>query len=510
MTERNGNLVCDLLEPHKDTPVWNKTAFDDGARTLTYGELDKEARRFANSLKKLGLRREDRIALLMLDTVDWPVVFLGAAMAGVVPVALNTLLVADLYSYMLNDSRVRALFVSEPLYNVVEPILDDVPSLEHIIITGGQIEGRQSLEDIMTGCDTQFETIQTSPDEVAFWLYSSGSTGMPKGTMHVHASMGYTARTYGANVLGIRPDDICYSAAKFFFAYGLGNAMSFPMTAGATTILMPGRPTPDDVLTKIRDNNVTLFFGVPTLYGAILADKSTGRDDVGPALRLCVSAGEALPADIGQNWSARFGADIIDGIGSTEMLHIFLSNRPEDINYGTSGKAFDGYALRLADEDGNDVPEGEVGELLVNGASAANGYWNQRERSRMTFEGRWTRTGDKYTCDADGYYHYCGRTDDMFKVSGIWVSPFEVESALVAHDAIIEAAVVGHDPGDGLLKPKAFVVATEGTDTASLEQELKDHVKSAIGKWKYPRWIEFVTDLPKTATGKIQRFRLRG
>jgi len=503
------NLAEDFIDRNVQTGLTDKAAFIDPSRSLTYGDLQKASCQMANAFNDLGIRRETRVAMLMLDTVDWPVVFFGAIRAGIVPVALNTLLVSEQYQYMLSDSRAEVLFVSTQLYDVVAPVIDHISSLKKVIVVGEKAGEHTTLSQLLAHCSNQFETVDTIADEVAFWLYSSGSTGQPKGTPHVQSAMGFTARTYGADVLGIRSDDICYSAAKFFFAYGLGNAISFPMSVGATTVLLPTRPTPQDVFKTLRENKITLFFGVPTLYAAVLADDSCGTQGL-DALRLCISAGEALPADVGQNWSDKFGVDIIDGIGSTEMLHIFLSNRPDDICYGTSGREFDGYLLRLEGEDGKDVKDGEIGELLVNGASAANGYWNQREKSRNTFEGNWTRTGDKYTRDDKGYYHYCGRTDDMFKVSGIWVSPFEVESALVSHPAVLEAAVVAHADGEDLIKPKAFVVLNDGKASDELTKELQQHVKTSIGQWKYPRWIEFVDDLPKTATGKIQRFKLRG
>jgi 4-hydroxybenzoate-CoA ligase len=350
----------------------------------------------------------------------------------------------------------------------------------------------------------------TSADEVAFWLYSSGSTGMPKGVKHVHASPMESARLYAQPILGITADDVVFSAAKLFFAYGLGNGMSFPMSVGATTVLLPDRPTPQSVFAVLKREQPTIFFGVPTLYAAMLADAACTPENGSARLRLCVSAGEALPEHVGQTWKERFGVDILDGVGSTEMLHIFLSNQAGRLKYGTSGVPVPGSEARLVDEQGRDVSDEQIGELLIRGPTAAEGYWNQREKSRRTFEGEWTRTGDKYVREADGFYRYCGRTDDMFKVSGQWVSPFEVESALASHPNVLEAAVVPKEDADGLLKPKAFIVLKGGARAdKTLEDALKEHVKDHVGAWKYPRWIEIVDGLPKTATGKIQRFKLR-
>ncbi len=511
MTRSNRyNAVEVMVDRNVDLGFGDKPVFVDPDRSITYAELQNATRRVANALTGLGIRRETRVALLMLDTVDYPCVFWGAIRAGIVPVCLNTLLTPDQYLYMLNDSRAQALVVSAPLLEVVEPLLGQLPFLEHVIVSGDHDSGFGTLRDAMAQADDTFETAATHPDETAFWLYSSGSTGAPKGVRHVHTSMAYVADTYGKNVLGIRHDDICFSAAKLFFAYGLGASMAIPMSVGATSVLLPERPTPQSVLGIQSRFKPTLFFGVPTLYAAMLADPDCQPENGSDRLRLCISAGEGLPEDVGMNWQDRMGVGILDGIGSTEMLHVFLSNRPDDIRYGTSGREFDGYRLRLVDEEDRDVATGELGELLVCGGSAGDGYWNQRAKSRATFMGEWTRTGDKYFRDEKGYYHYCGRTDDMFKVSGRWVSPFEVEQAIVSHPAVIEAAVVAHEDEEGLVKPKAFVVLNKPQEANGLLEELKVHVKTSVGVWKYPRWVVAVDELPKTATGKIQRFKLRG
>lgn len=505
------NAASDMVDRHVDDGRAGKAAFIAAGGALTYGDLAARCNRMGNLLKAFGVARETRIAVLMLDTNDYPVVFWGAIKAGVVPVLLNTLLNSEQYAHMLGDCRAKALFVSAPLLPAVQPILGKLPFLTHVFVSGGETPAfALDLGSELEQQPAEFEAAETCPDETAFWLYSSGSTGMPKGARHVHSSMMETARLYGQGVLGIREDDVCFSAAKLFFAYGLGNGMSFPMSVGATTVLLAERPTPESVMKTLKAHQPTLFFGVPTLYAAMLASPLAQRENGSDRLRLCVSAGEALPAEVGKTWKSRFGVDILDGVGSTEMLHIYVSNRVGDIKYGTTGKPVAGYDIRLVDDAGAAVADGNVGELLVKGPSASDGYWNQREKSRRTFEGEWTRSGDKYTRDVDGYYTYQGRTDDMFKVSGIWVSPFEVESALITHEAVLEAAVVPQEDADGLLKPKAFVVLKPGVVAdANLAPALQEQVKSKAGPWKYPRWIEFAESLPKTATGKIQRFKLR-
>jgi 4-hydroxybenzoate-CoA ligase len=512
------NAAVEFVDANVARGNGTKVAFADGKRKLTYAELQDASVRFAHGLEALGLRQESRIALLMLDTIDYPVVFWGSLRAGVVCIPLNTLLTADQYLYILEDSRAEAIFVSAPLAKALLPILDRLPRLQLIVLSGATEDDRKAFgkhdaflfEDVLERGRTQLFTAPTISDEVAFWLYSSGSTGQPKGAKHVHSSLMATARLYGQNVLGIRADDVVYSAAKIFFAYGLGNAMSFPMSVGATTVLLPDRPAPDAIFALMKRERPTIFYGVPTLFAAMLAHKGIGKGAGSDRLRQCVSAGEALPAELGKRWKEVVGVDILDGIGSTEMLHIFVSNRPGDVRYGTSGKPVPGYDAKIVGEDGKPVPDGEIGELVVRGPSAADGYWNQRAKSRVTFAGEWTYTGDKYIRDAAGYYQYCGRTDDMFKVSGNWVSPFEVEAALSSHESVLEAAVIGEEDDDKLVKPKAYVVLKPGIAADDkLIESLKAHVKDKAGMWKYPRWIEFRAELPKTATGKIQRFKLR-
>ena len=493
---QDGNAVDWFLDRHLREGRGDRIAFSDPWRSLTYAELARDSARFASALAQAGIGREQRIALIMLDTVDFPIAFWGALRAGAVPVPINTLLTPETTEYIVRDSRAAAVVVSDSLAAAVPRI----PGVQVI----------DSFSKFLALGSDDAPIVVTSTDEVAFWLYSSGSTGAPKGVRHVHGSLRVTAETYGMQVLGIQPDDVMFSAAKAFHAYGLGNCMTFPMSVGASAVFLPERPTADAVLDMMRRHRPTIFGGVPTLYASLLANAGIGPGAGSDRLRRCISAGEALPAEIGHRWKSMVGLDILDGIGSTEMLHIFVSNRPDDIRYGTSGKPVPGYEAAVLDEHGHTVPNGEAGELVIRGASAAEGYWNQRAKTRKTFQGEWTHTGDTYIRDADGYYRYQGRNDEMLKVGGVWVSPFEVEEALISHPSVLEAAVVGHEDSDGLTKPKAFVILRDtDVDRNVLAETLKVHVKDRIGVWKYPRWIEFADTLPKTATGKIQRFRLR-
>jgi len=501
---REYNAAHDLLA--RNAGRADKPAYIDAAtgQQLNYGELSTQAHRFANALRAKGIAPESRVLVAMLDTPEWPVVFLGAILAGVVPVAVNTLLTAADFEFMLRDSRAQALFVSEPLRATFEPIIPKVRTLRHVAWAGTQ--GPDSVAGWIAAGEGEARVADTCCDEPCFWLYSSGSTGTPKGTVHLHAHLIQTAELYGRGVLGLREDDVVYSAAKLFFAYGLGNALTFPLSVGATTVLWPGRPTSADVFALLKTYRPTVFCGVPTLFASLLADPARpARAEI--ALRVCTSAGEALPADIGRRWTETYGCEILDGIGSTEMLHIFLSNRPGAVRYGTTGQPVPGYELRIVGDDGQECGPGEIGELQIKGPSAALMYWNNRERTKSTFCGDWTRSGDKYVRDAEGFYTYGGRSDDMLKVGGIYVSPFEVEASLMTHPAVLEVAVIGAPDTDELVKPKAYVVLKPGQQTTV--DELKAHVKQQLAPYKYPRWIEFVAELPKTATGKIQRFKLR-
>jgi 4-hydroxybenzoate-CoA ligase len=512
------NAAADLIDANVGRGLGDKTAFTDPARTLTYAQLQARSAQFARALLALGPRPESRVALLLPDTVDYPVAFWGAIRAGLVAVPMNTFLAPERYAYMLADSRAAAIVVAAPLAAGLATVAQRLAHLRHIVLVGADGEATASFgdkcvgrfEEMMAGESALPFAAPTVCDEVAFWLYTSGTTGEPKGVKHVHASPLATARLFGRGVLGIGADDVMYSAAKLFFAYGMGNAMSFPLSVGASAVLLPDRPTPGAVLEQMRRHRPTIFFGVPSLFAALLAHRDIGPGLGCDRLRLCVSAGEALPAHVGERFREVVGVDILDGIGSTEMLQTFLSNRPGAVRYGSTGTPVDGYDARIVDESGRELSASEIGELVVRGPSSAEGYWNQRAKSQRTFVGEWTYTGDKFSRDADGYYYYHGRTDDMFKVSGMWVSPFEVEAALATHEAVLEAAVIGKSDADGLTKPKAFVVLKQGyvADERLLES-LRVRVKERAGPWKYPRWIDIRPDLPRTATGKIQRFLLK-
>lgn len=499
----------------------HKIAIYTDLRNYTYNDIQKMINKTANAMRDLGTRIEDKVMLLMLDIPQFYAMFWGCIRIGAVPIPVNTMLTPDDYEYYLNDSRTRVLAISEELLPVINQIKGDLPYLRDLVVISESEGARIPFKQKYKRASADIKTASTTSDDIGFWLYSSGSTGSPKGAIHSQHDMLATSEGYAKNILRIAEDDIIFSAARMFFAYGLGNSVYFPMYAGCSVVLNPNPPKPEGVFKYLEKYRPTIFFGIPTLYGQMLEyqKKQDKEKGVTPdpnathalsSVRICVSAGEALPPDIYHRWKERYGVEILDGIGSTEMGHIFLSNYPGQVKPGSTGKPVPGYELKLVDDDGNDVSQGNPGTLLVKGSSAALAYWRKRDKSRKTMIGEWINTGDKYYMDDDGYFWCSGRSDDMLKVGGIWVSPIEVENCLMEHPAVFETAVVGANDQEGLTKPKAFVIPHEGYEpTKELEEKLKKWVLDRLAKYKYPRWIVFVKELPKSSTGKIQRYKLR-
>jgi benzoate-CoA ligase len=496
------NAADALLIPNLAADRAQRIAYVDDAGRYTYAELNDRVDRFANVLRSRGLGVGDRVLLCLEDGIDLPVCFLGALRMGSVPVPLNTLLTAKDYVYIAADSEARCVIVSAALLPAWRDVLAAV-RLDTIV--SGPSAGFDALDAMLGDAAPGSTTAPTRRDDVAFWLYTSGTTGNPKGVIHRQGDLEFTARAYGREVLRIERDDVVFSAAKLFFAYGLGNSLTFPLSVGATAILTAARPTPAVVNAILARHRPTVFCGVPTLYAMLLADPTPPQRG---RVRVCISAGEALPETILERWRAATGLDILDGIGTTELTHIFISNAPGDVQPGTSGRCVPGYDARLVDDDGAPVDVDQIGDLEVRGGSAAIGYWKLPVPSAATFRDGWVRTGDKYLRRADGCFVYCGRRDDLLKVGGIYVSPMEVENALLAHPAVVEAAVVGAEDADRLIKPKAIVVVRE-PPSSQLADALIAHVRTRLADYKRPRWVEFVDALPKTATGKIQRYKLR-
>jgi benzoate-CoA ligase len=504
------NATSFFVDRHVADGRGDRVAFLHDTGSLTYAALQELVNRTGNALLDLGVRPEQRVLCLLLDSPEFLAAFWGAIKIGAVPIPINTMMRADDYLYFLDDSRAPVAVVSEPLLAEAGPALARARHLRHVIVAGRATGTQVAFESWVAKASSRLEPFDTSRDDPAFWLYSSGSTGRPKGAVHLQHDMVVCADTYAREVLGMTEADRTVSAAKLFFAYGLGNNMYFPLRVGGQGVLYPHRPTPEAMFELIHRHRPTLFFGVPTLYAAMLQVKEAEKRFDLSCLRLCVSAGEALPEELYRRWQERFGVEILDGIGTTEVLHIFLSNRPGRARPGSTGLPVPGYEAVVVDDEGRPVPTGEIGNLRVKGDSIMAYYWNQHEKTKDTLVGHWIQTGDKYYRDPEGYFWYCGRADDMLKVGGIWVSPVEVENTLVGHPAVLEVAVVGQADTDELIKPKAFVVLKEGQAASpGLEAELKTYVKDKIAPYKYPRWIEFVPELPKTATGKIQRYKLR-
>jgi 4-hydroxybenzoate-CoA ligase/benzoate-CoA ligase len=504
------NSVHHFVDRHVLEGRGDAIAFIDAHGAHTYAAFARLVNQAGCVWREAGVARGEGAMLCLNDSVLFPAMFFGALKIGAIPIPINTLLVADDYRRLLRDSAPRAVALSATLFERFAPALADQPDPPRMLVSGDANGDDAALDAALAQAPDQLDPANVTDDETAFCLYSSGSTGGPKGVLHRGGDLVQTARLYAENLLGIQQRDVIFSASKTFFAYGLGNSMTFALHAGGTAILIPDRPTPETVLAALRKHQVTIFFGFPTLYAAILASLGERAIDPLPRLRICVSAGEALPAAVADRWFARFGIEILDGIGSTETLHIFMSNRPGDVRRGTSGKVVAGYEVALRDEAGAAIGIDQIGDLWCRGPSLATGYWNNPNASRHTFVDGWIRTGDKYLRDADGYYHYAGRADDMLKVGGAWVSPHEVESALMDHPMVLEAAVVAHADHDALIKPKAFVVLKDHAAASSeLAAGLQNFVKERLAPYKYPRWIEFRTELPKTATGKIRRNLLR-
>ena len=504
------NVATYFVDRHSLEGWGSLIAIECGDEQVTYAQLLERTNRVGNVLRQLGVRMEERVVLLLLDSPEFLYSFFGAIKIGAVAVPTNTYLQAQDYEYLLNDSRARVLMVHYSLLPVVSLIpRERLRYLEQIVVVGGRETG--SFEELMQASSPQLEAAQTTKDDAAFWLYSSGSTGTPKACIHLHHDMVVCSELYAKNILQMTARDRCYSVARLFFAYGLGNAGYYPLSCGATTILSPPRPEPATIYANIERHRPTLFFSVPSNYAALLNyHRQDGREFDLSTVRHGISAGESLPAPLFERFKSRFGVEILDALGSTEALHMVISNCPGEVRAGSSGKVIPGYEARLVDEEGNDVVRGEIGSLLIKGDSLCAGYWNRHEKTKATFEGAWFRTGDKYYQDDDGYYWYAGRADDLFKVNGRWLNPAEVESTLIAHPTVREAAVIAREDSNGLTKPAAYVVVRPNfVASDELARTLQDWVTEKIGAYKHPRWVEFLPELPKTATGKLQRYKLR-
>ena len=503
--------AVDILE-HNLAERSDKTGLYAQARSMTFGEVAAEANQVANALKAWGVRAGETVGLLAFDSPEWVTSFFGTLKIGAVHIGINTLLTPAEYGYILEDSRTRILIVQDALYESIAAIRDDAQHLEHVVVIGAAPAGTISYSDWIAGQAASCETFPTHREDFATLNYSSGTTGQPKGIFHAHKDLILTSVLWGQNVLGLTESDRTFALAKLFFTFGTGGNLLFPWSVGASTVVYAGSPrVAANVLGMINQFKPTIFYNAPTGYAMTLAIPDFMEQYDISSLRLCVSAGEALPAPIWQQWKERTGIDIIDGIGSTEVYHIFISNSPDDIKPGASGRPVPGYEVRIVDEDNNDVPQGEIGNLILRGETIALSYLHQYERSKQTFQGEWFFTGDKYRVDEEGYYYHAGRSDDMMKVGGIWASPMEIESVIISHPAVVECAVVAKTDQSDLIKPKAYVVLRDDErPSGAMAEQLINYCREHMAAYKRPRWVEFVAELPKTATGKIQRYKLRG
>jgi benzoate-CoA ligase len=499
-----------LVDSHLAQGRADKTALLSGERAISYRQLSEAVNRFGHALLELGVRMEERVAFLLPDSPECAYVFFGAIKIGAVAIPMNTLLTSKDYEYLLNDSRARVLVLHAGLLDRIGPIRDRLVHLDHVIMVGGKPAWELGFDALMERALPQVQPANTIRDDVAFWLYSSGTTGWPKGAVHLHHDMLVAGEAYARNTIALGESDLSFSVAKLFFAYGLGNGLYFPLLTGGTTVLLPDRPTPEKVFATIDRHQPTVFYGVPTSYAALLhAAEKAGRTSLG-RVRMCVSAGETLPRHVFHRWRERFGVEILDGIGSTEILHIFISNRPGQAKAGSTGQIVPGFAAKIVDDAGVELPAGQVGTLMIKSDSTAAGYWNQHEATRRTFCGEWINTHDKFMVDHEGYFWYSGRGDDMLKVSGQAVWPTEVEGLLQEHPAVLESCVTGVADDEGLLKPVAYVVLKDGhVPSRELACEIQEFVKRSTSPHKYPRAVIFLDALPKTVTGKIKRYEIR-
>jgi 4-hydroxybenzoate-CoA ligase len=512
------NLCKLLVDEHVRAGRGMKIAIRYGDSAITYQDLLENVSQAANAFQDLGLDIEHRYMILLHDCPEFVYAFLGGMRLGAVPVCVNPMLSPQDIRFIMEDSRARLLVTNSEIYKKIEPLLADLPYLKRTVLVAHDGEdlswagAKSRIHEwgrLVPHFRKMHEPARTYKNDIALWLYSSGSTGRPKGTVHMQHDILTTTDLYAKPILGMDENCVCFSASKMFFAYGLGNSLTFPLRWGGTTVLYPDRPTPEGIFGVLEKYRPTHFFGVPTLFASMLAAKDAAKKDLS-FVKIIISAGEALQPAIFQRWKETYGNEICEGIGSTELLHIFISNRPGEVMPGSSGKLVPGYEARIIDADGKDVPDGTVGSLLVKGESMAVLYWGRHKKSAKVMLGDWLATGDMYSRDGRGFYYYSGRGDDMLKVGGIWVSPVEVENAIMELAEVLECAVVGRPDEEGLVKPEAFVVLKQGNAPSDeLVKKIQEHVKKATSKYKYPRWVNFLPELPKTATGKLQRFRLR-
>ncbi len=502
------NMASLLVDRHLEAGAGEREALLHPGGSLSYRELWESVNRAAHLFRTLGVEPEQRVLLLLPDSPEFIFAFLGAMKAGAVPVPVSTLAGRSDYEYFLRDSGAKLLLTHAGLYEKVEGVWQGIPGLRAAVVVGDQPSGCLAFETLHAAQPAFFDPAPTHKDDMAYWLYSSGTTGRPKAVIHLHHDMVFCIESYARHVLAMTAEDRTFAVPRLFFSYGLGCSLYLPLWCGASTVLLPERPSPAGVFEAIERFRPTLFFSVPTSYAALLRE-AEGRDPDVSSLRLAISAGEPLPPPLYRRWMDRFGVELLDGLGATEVGYIYISNRPGAVRPGSSGQLLPGYEAKIVDGEGREVGPGEVGDLWMKGESVAAGYWRRHDKTKATFVGEWYRTGDRYSRDADGYYSYMGRADDLLRVSGQWVSPFEVESALLEHPAVAECAVVGGLDADGLEKSRAWVVLRPGAAVNGLEEALKAHVRARLAPFKAPRWVSVVPELPKTSTGKIQRFKLR-